>query len=444
VSEAPLVPARVPRAALHSIRKASMMRLRMGEEDRPTLSRYAPGARKALALLLLLNLFNYIDRSVLPAVEVQIAHQFGATKAQMGWLATGFLLVYMLTAPAFGWLADRKSRWALVGIGIVIQALASGGSGIASTYWMLLIMRCLVGVGDAAYGPAAPTLIADLFPIEVRARKLAWFYAAIPVGSAMGYGIGGAMLHATGNWRWGFYVLVAPMIVLGLLCFLMKDPRPRGATATPHHKLAARDYLAMLRNRSYVLNCLGMSAMTFAIGGIAFWMPRYLEVTRGLSNFAANLGFSIVVVVTGLFATLAGGYVGDRLRPRMAGAYFIVSGISMLVGFPLVLLMLITPFPACWAVIGAAVFCLFFNTGPTNTIIANVMPPQLRASAFAVNIFVVHALGDAISPPIIGAIADRSSLNWGFAMVSVVILLSGVLWLAGARHLAADESAAIK
>jgi MFS transporter, Spinster family, sphingosine-1-phosphate transporter len=410
--------------------------------DTPTPWKAVPGARRALALLLLLNLFNYIDRQVLPAVELPISIEFGVSKTLMGYLATGFLLVYMITAPVFGWMADRSSRWLLVAVGIIIQALASGGSGLATSYGMLLVMRCIIGVGDAAYGPAAPTLIADMFPIARRGQVMAWFYAAIPVGSAIGYGLGGLMRWLTGDWRWAFYVLLPPMMVLGVICLMMRDPRQRVSGDVARPKIKLRDYLQLVRNRSYVINCAGMTAMTFAIGGIAFWMPRYLEAYRGISPTQANIGFGAVVAVAGLFATLAGGIVGDRLRRRFPGSYFLVSSAGMLVGFPLTLLMLITPFPYAWIVIFLAVFCLFFNTGPSNTILANVTHSSIRASAFAVNIFVIHLLGDAISPPIIGWIADRSSLPMGFVVVSGMMLVGGLIWLCGARYLEADTQAA--
>src|ERR1051325_3636201 len=150
--------------------------------------------RFALALLLAINLFNYIDRYVLAAVEPEIGHQFfsmkpddPATLEKTGSLATAFLVSYMVTAPLFGWLADRMSRWLLVGISVLLWSLASGGSGLAFTFAMLLITRLFVGIGEAGYGPAAPTIIADLYPVERRGYVLSYFYMAIPVGSALGY-----------------------------------------------------------------------------------------------------------------------------------------------------------------------------------------------------------------------------------------------------------------
>lgn len=400
----------------------------------------APGARKALVLLLLINLMNYVDRQILSAVEAPIGAEYGVSAAATGWLATSFLLAYMLFSPLFGVLADHVSRWVIVGCGVIVWSLASGGSGAVPTFTLLIVMRLLIGIGEAAYGPVAPTIIADLYPVHVRGKVLAWFYAAIPVGSALGYVIGG-LFHT--HWHWAFYATVPPGIVLGVWCFFMREPKhSRPANLPAPKKAGLRDYLQLLHIKSYVLNTIGMTAMTFAIGGISFFMPRYLEQARGLNPQQATPIFGGIVVVAGLLATLSGGIAGDKLRARFSGSYFLVSGAGMLLGFPFFLLMLVTPFPACWVVLFVAVFWLFFNTGPSNTIIANVTASSVRATAFALNIFVIHAFGDAISPPIIGWVADRHGLPVGFIVVSGMMVVGGVVWLLGARYLQADTEAA--
>src|SRR5215217_4239454 len=160
-----------------------------------------PGARAALILLLAINLFNYVDRYILAAVEETVSKEFGVSMARMGSLMTAFLFTYMLISPLFGWLADRVSRWALIGIGVILWSLASGGSGLSRTFGMLMVMRCFIGVGEGAYGPVAPTLIADLYPLAIRGKVLAWFFAAIPVGSALGYVLGGLFVGGK-HWHW--------------------------------------------------------------------------------------------------------------------------------------------------------------------------------------------------------------------------------------------------
>ncbi|MEO8350407.1 MAG: MFS transporter, partial [Chthoniobacteraceae bacterium] len=150
-----------------------------------------PGAGRALALLLAINLFNYIDRYILAAVEPLISDQFFPTEpgfaadpyaqTKTGSLATFFLLSYMVLAPLFGALSDRFSRWIIIAGGVAVWSLASGWSGLANTFLMLVVSRIVVGVGEAAYGPAAPTIIADSYPIEKRGRMISYFYIAIPV-----------------------------------------------------------------------------------------------------------------------------------------------------------------------------------------------------------------------------------------------------------------------
>ncbi len=428
---------------------------------RPELEPAAlPGAWLALALLLSINLWNYIDRYILAAVQPLIQKELlpddPNAKTKIGLLATAFLISYMLAAPLFGWLADRFPRWTLVGLGVLLWSAASAGSGIAMGYTFLLVMRVLVGVGEAAYGPTAPTLLSDLYPVSRRGAVLSWFYIAIPVGSALGYMLGGLVAKLS-SWHWAFLITLPPGIVLALCCWLMKEP-PRGHATTPDAvktRSTLGEYKAIFRTRSYVLCTLGMTAMTFAVGGISFWMPEYVHVYRhggtpedtdGLAN--VNLVFGGLTVVTGIVATLFGGWLADRLRTRIRGAYLVVSGCAMLACFPCLVATLYVPFPYAWGTLGLAMFFLFMNTGPSNAVLANVVHPSVRATAFAINIFVIHALGDAISPSVIGVMVDASgttpqtkSFTPGFLLVSFAILVGGLIWLWGSRTLDRDTAA---
>ena len=498
----------------------------------------APRAGLALALLLAINLFNYIDRQVLSAVLPKLeldADLFDPSdpwlKFKLGWLTTAFLVTYMLASPVFGRLGDTWSRWSLVGIGVILWSLASGGSGLATGFWMLLLTRCLVGVGEAAYGPVAPAMLSDLYPERRRGRILAWFYLAIPVGSALGFVIGGAVADTAWGWRGAFQVVVLPGIVLGALCFFMREYRPVVSRTTPPANLPAAaepagaaavahdepragwgSILRELRGiRSFVLCCAGMTCSTFVLGGVAAWAPYYIferearfqitpeaivklselkttagspVVPEGVVNKVRELAgpellttaelkarleassltpteraqyqshvfdavthpesitlggigtiFGGIVVVSGLIATLFGGWLGDRLRDRVRGSYFLVCGWGALIAFPAFVGMLYIPFPYAWGCLFVTVFFLFINTGPANTILANVTRNRIRASAFAVNILIIHLLGDAISPPLIGLIADLSSLGTALLCVSVFIVGAGVFWNLGARYL---------
>jgi len=404
----------------------------------------SPGARAALMLLLAINLFNYIDRQVLAAVEPEIRESFFATgdlnaMAKTGLLGTAFLVTYMLSAPVLGFLADRFSRWVIVGAAVILWSLASGGSGLAATFGILFATRICVGIGEGGYGPAAPTILADLYPIEIRGRVMAIFCAAIPVGSALGYVIGGLIGTHLG-WRWAFYMVTPPGLLLGLLCFWQRDPR-----VASHHlvqkspRRGLNDYLDLFRTRSYLINCIAQTLMTFAAGGLGYWVSAYLSY-RNQSPAAGRTIFGLITVVAGLSSTIVGGVVADKLRPRFAGSYFWVSGVGMLISFPFLVVSLYIPFPAAWVAMFIAIFFLFLNTGPSNTALANVSLPAVRATAFAVNILIIHALGDVQAFWLLGYIGGHSNIRIAFLFVSGVILASGLAWLAGVKYLPEDTA----
>jgi MFS transporter, Spinster family, sphingosine-1-phosphate transporter len=410
-------------------------------------------ATAALWLLLVINLFNYIDRYILAAVLPRIRQEFLAGDPNQfqkaGWLFPAFLISYMCAAPILGWLADRVSRWWLIAISVTLWSLASGWSGVAGSFVILLCTRAFVGIGEAGYGPAAPTILSDLYPIERRGRTLAYFYLAMPVGGALGYAFGGKISDLL-NWHWAFYLVVPPGLFLAALCLFMRDPRTRSTSEQrpARQRATLNDYRKLLHTPSYLINTAAMTALTFAIGGIAAWVPDYIYSDRG-GEFPAsdnllgniNLTFGAITAVAGFFATLLGGWTGDLLRKRFANSYFLVSGAAVLFAFPATIGMLYIRFPGAWVCIFFAVFFLFFNTGPTNTALANVTSPNIRATAFALNIFVIHLLGDMASPPLIGAIRDRWNMNVAFFLVSLTILFAGVFWFWGAKHLARDTAA---
>jgi hypothetical protein len=151
--------------------------------------------------------------------------------------------------------------------------------------------------------------------------------------------------------------------------------------------------------------------------------------------------FGLITVVAGLISTLLGGIIADKLRPRLPSSYFWVSGIGMLIACPIFVAVLYIPFPAAWVAMFLAIFFLFLNTGPSNTALANVSLPAVRATAFAMNILVIHALGDVQAFWLLGYIAGHTSMHVAFLFVSAIIFASGLAWLAGVKYLAADTAA---
>ncbi len=420
-------------------------------------SRPVRGAYLALGLLLAMNLFNYIDRLVLAGVEPEIRKSFfpqtyegAAARTDSGYLSSAFLVSYMLTAPLFGALASRwpRVKWKLIAAGVLVWSLATGAGGLAFGFIMLLITRCFVGVGEGAYGPLAPTILSDGFPVAKRGNILSLFYAAMPVGAALGYALGDYIAKLEPeheSWRLAFFVVVIPGLILAILSLLMRESPVGAADAVSTRKrLTWQDCRILVQTPSFVLDTLGMTAMSFAMGALAWWIPDYLDAHQvpDMFHLGARTVFGIILLLGGLGGTLAGGLIGDGLRTRLRGSYFVVSGAGLLLSAACVLLFLGLPFPWAWCMIFAAVFFMFLNTGPSNAILANVVHPMMRPAGFAVNILVIHVLGDVISPPIIGAVSGYWNMSVGFTVVSALLAAGGLLWLWGGRYLDHDTEVA--
>jgi MFS transporter, Spinster family, sphingosine-1-phosphate transporter len=401
----------------------------------------------ALGVLAFINLFNYLDRYLVSALVESLKHsELALTDTQAGSLMSGFLIVFALIAPVFGALGDRMSRPRLIAFGVGCWSIATALSGVAWNFTSLFVARASVGVGEAAYVTIGPSLLSDYFPRNQRGRVMAIFFCAIPVGSALGYVVGGLMdVHF--GWRMAFFVAGIPGIVLALLCLGLHDP-PRGsqdddASSAAAERAAASPksgdgrlfspYLQLLRNKPYVLTVLGYVAYTFALGGLAFWMPAFLERMRGIPREQATVSFGTIVVVTGFIGTFAGGWLGDYCTRYSQRAYLWISAIATLIAAPFAWLALTAPSQTVYVVcMVVAQLMMFLSTGPINAAIVNLVLPTQRASANALGVFTIHLLGDVPSPIIIGALSDASSLSQAVKIVPVAILIAAAIWAVGA------------
>ncbi|MFA7403717.1 MAG: MFS transporter [Pelobacteraceae bacterium] len=404
-----------------------------------------PYRRYALGILLAVNLLNYIDRQVLFAVFPLIKSDLGLTDTALGFLGSAFMLSYLLFAPLFGWLGDQWSRTRLAAGGLVVWSLATTLAGFAPGYRTLLAARATVGVGEASFGTVSPGLVADFFPKERRGRILSWFYVAIPVGSALGYLFGGWLGQRYG-WHAAFLLVGAPGLLLAIPIALLRTP-PRGGDDTPQpageKKNVSSGYAALFKNRSFVCNTLAMAAMTFAIGGLAQWMPSFLNRVHSLDVARGNTLFGATTVLAGILGTLAGGWLGDRWQKKSGKGYLLVSGWGFLIGTPFAVWAILAPgLTGCMSAIFLAEFFLFLNTGPLNTVIINVTGPAVRAMAFAVNIFFIHALGDAFSPSILGWLSDRWGLRSALLITPCAMVLAGLLCFICGRFVVQDMAQA--
>jgi multidrug resistance protein len=387
--------------------------------------------RTALIVLTALNLLNYADRNVLFAVQPLVQDEFHLSKTQIGYLTSAFLGFYMVAAPFVGPLADRYSRKFMIVFGAIFWSALTLLTAFTHNYTELLIRHTLVGIGEATFVTIAPTFVADLFSEEKRGRILGVFYLAIPVGSAAGYLLGGYLAPSHG-WRFPFYIAAAPGFVLALAVLFLKEPE-RGQfdslRATPERSTL----LGLIRNPAFLTSTLGMAAMTFSLGGIQVWMPQFLYSERHYTLEKANLTFGLIIVADGILASLLGGWLGDFLLRRTKGAYYLVSAVSMALGVPVMIVALFVQGPAMIPAIAIAAFFLLFNTAPLNAAVLNSVDAHIRATAIAVNIFIIHILGDVPSPTMMGWVADHRSLQSAFTLPVIAMVFSAVILFYGMK-----------
>jgi MFS transporter, Spinster family, sphingosine-1-phosphate transporter len=396
-----------------------------------------PSLSPAWVLFILtgLNLFNYLDRYVLSAVVAPLQKDLAINDGQAGRLMTAFMIGYIFTSPIFGWLGDRSSRKWLIAAGIFVWSAGTILTGFAATFAMMMAFRMLVGLGEASYATISPSLISDSYGPAKRNNALTIFYVAIPVGAALGVLIGG-FIAAKWGWRHAFIWAGAPglILALALLPFAeLKRGGSEGKSVEAAKKPSVRDIANLFRLPDYLLVVLGYTAYTFALGAFGFWGPTFLHRVHGVAVDQAGEFFSGVLVVAGLVGTLIGGFAATAWHKRNPAGYAWTLGLSVLVAVPLAFAAFLAS-STFWSMIflAAAMFFLFLSTGPVNTLILESVPVNLRASAMALSIFMIHIGGDMWSSEIVGRLSDffGGNLQKGVLILPLALIVAGALWLA--------------
>jgi MFS family permease len=387
-----------------------------------------------LFILTGLNLFNYLDRYVLSAVLTPIQKELGLSDSQAGGLGTIFMIGYFVTSPVFGWLGDRCSRKWLIAAGIFVWSVGTILTGFATTFAMMIAFRLLVGLGEASYATISPSLISDSYGPAKRNNALTIFYVAIPVGAALGMTIGG-LIAAKWGWRHAFIWAGAPGLLLALVLLPfaeLKRGQAEGKTVEAAKRPSVRDIVNLFRIPEYVLVVLGYSAYTFALGAFGIWGPTFLQRVHGVTVDQAGEFFGAVLAVAGLGGTMIGGFAATAWQKRNRAGYAWTLGLSVLAAVPLAFgaFLAVSTF---WSMsfLAAAMFFLFLSTGPVNTLILETAPVNLRASAMAISIFMIHLFGDILSPVIVGWLSESfgGNLQKAVLILPVALIVASALWL---------------
>jgi len=416
-----------------------------------TVSRYS---YYALSVLTLVNFLNYIDRQALPAVAPAMQRELGLTDTELGAMEAALLLSFTILAPLFGRLGDRYSRTKLMAAAAVIWSIATGLTAwvdrwpllppslhlnvplfgllaLSSVALGLCAVRALVGVGESSYSTITPTLIADYFPLQRRATALGVFQAAIPMGFALGYVLGGVLALYFG-WRLAFMIVGLPGLIVSVFVWKLKEPR-RGEhdpqpLATEIEAEANRSWWSttkeILSTRDWLLSTAGYTAVTFVLGAFATWATLMLARDKHMSETAAAIVLGIVILVAGAAGTFGGGWIADRVVAKRRNGYFLVCAASSLLAIFPAVTGLITHRPMFFLpAIFFAVVLLFVNNAPFHAILVNSVPPAIRASAMALNIVAIHACGDVISRFGVGKLSDSLAAGKASLIAALARLL---------------------
>ncbi len=398
------------------------------------------GARRAVVILTAMNLLNYVDRYVPSAVKELLKTDLGLTDEETSYPLTAFVIVYMLASPIFGSLADRYPRRVVIAAGVALWSLATALAAFATGFWSLLVARAFVGVGEAAYATLSPALLSDYYPPERRNKVLTLFYVAIPVGSALGFALGGWLGELYG-WRAAFMAVGFPGVLAALLVLRVPDPG-RGTFDADRHEAPVGWPIALRRlfaTPEYVYAVGGYVLVTFAAGALADWFPTYLHRVHEMPLDKAGTVVGGATVIGGIGGTVLGGWLGDWLRGRTRNPYLAVSAVTLALaaGFAVLALRATGTWTIAALIALAQVFLWAYNA-PVNAIIVNAVPSTLRVRAAAFSILAIHLFGDAISPPIVGLISTATgNLGLALALVPVTMALGALVWFAGWRRIPA-------
>lgn len=371
-----------------------------------------------LATLTLANVVNFYDRTI-PAVIVEpLKAEFGLSDTMIGVLGGSFTIVYAIAGVLLGRLADRVPRRHVMAGGLVVWSLFTGASGLVQGFLFLFLFRLGVGIGEASYGPASNALICDAYAPKRRSRAISIVSLGIPIGLLLAFLTVGVVVEATGTWRAPFVIAAVPGLLLAIAMLFIKEPE-RGATDTVEMRAAAQErhpYRAVLRIRTITWLMVAGIGLQIPTYGVATFIVPLLQRYFGLPIGTASIGAGAILGLAGIVGLLAGGRLADRAADRHPSGRLVVPAIGFALAIPLTLAALLL------GSANAALFIALFATGWTGTqflsaaaspAIADVTPPDLRATAIAVYFASFNLVGATLGPILVGILSDALATPLG-------------------------------
>jgi MFS family permease len=406
----------------------------------------------ALAILMIVYAFNFIDRQILNILQTPIKEELGISDFALGLLTgTSFTLVYVFVGIFVARLADSTSRKTVVTASLAIWSGFTALSGLAMNYWQLVTYRLGVAFGEAGGSPPSHAMLSDLYEAEKRGRALAIYSAGVYIGTMSGYVLGGWLSEAF-HWRTAFFVVGLPGVALAVLMwFTMREPvRGLSGVASSVKKVTFLQSFSKLWSlKSFRFYSIATGAGTFVTYGIGNWMVPYLERSHGWERTEIGLLYGLTAGIFGAAGTIGGGYLADKLGKNDRRWFLWVPMWGKLLAGPFFILGLLAP-NGWLALTGYALGLISASVylGPSIAITHHLVPASMRAMSSAVLFFILNALGLGLGPMAVGALSDYltettalgpDALRWAMVTAVAATYPLCILWHWGAKALPKGE-----
>jgi len=388
----------------------------------------------ALAVLTAVYVLNFLDRQLMYILLAPIKTEMGFTDLQLSAFGAGaFVIFYTLLGVPFGRLADRVSRKAMIGAGLAVWSLFSGLTGFADSFWTIFLCRLMVGVGEATLGPAALSLLSDYFPPRVRATVQSIYSAGIAIGGGMAFFLGGWIGQVHG-WRWAFYLLGFPGLLLAVLVFALRE-QPRGRTDVAASAPARGDWRALFRSKPLLYLFFGYALFGLASNNLGIWGGIFYVRVHKISLLTVGTAAGIISILVGIPAMILGGYFSDRFRRISPGGRMAFTAAAAAVSVPLWLALLNITNLALLVAVNVVLYGLALMwVGPATADLTDIAGPNLRGLAIGVFFSLVNISAYLVGSMTIGKLSDVYGLQNALLICPAACAAGAVLLWLGSRR----------
>ncbi|MFT4026548.1 MAG: MFS transporter [Novosphingobium sp.] len=391
------------------------------------------GLNLTLGVLLIVYVFNFLDRQIVTILAEPIARDLGLNDTEIGVLTgLSFALLYSTLGLPIARLADRPGtdRVKLIAAAVAVWSLATALCGSARSFAQLALARVFVGLGEAGGTPPSHSLITDIAAPEKRARAFAIYQLGPPIGGLIGMVLGG-FLAGTLGWRWAFVAVGAPGLVLALLVLVLRDPRRSGEPSLHAVPLPLGEALRqLLASKAMRLLLTTAGFASFATYGVLIWTTIFFQRSHYLTPAETGLWFGLVNGIGSILGVWLGGQIGDRHRRQGKQHLLTIPALTQVLSVPFLLAaLLVGDWRLSMALFFPAIVLNWLYVAPYYSAVQGLVPPATRAVASAAILLLQNLIGLGLGPVLLGFCSDLLKPSYGAESVRYVLFIAGLVSL---------------